>query len=121
MKDLDSPLAGLALAFAFGTALVACAQTPSAPATAAATLDCAALAGEIRAATEARGAAEEQQQDAWKAIVPFAVAARYARGKAAAQESQQQLAELQRQAVARGCHEPVAVDARGGAHAGSVR
>jgi hypothetical protein len=95
-----SPL--LALAALLG----ACAQTPEAPATQVAALDCAALQAEVSAAEHAARLAAQQQHDAWKAVVPFAVMARYGQGKAAANESQQRLAELQQHAALRGCAIP---------------
>jgi hypothetical protein len=106
MKEFHVPMAGLALSLALGALLMACAQTPAPPATQVAALDCASLASELHAAAESQRVAEQQQQDAWKAVVPFAVVARYAKGKAAAQGSEQRLAELQRQAATRGCPMP---------------
>lgn len=94
------------LAIAFGALLAACAQTPAAPPTNVAALDCAALDAEFRANAESQRAAALQQHDAWKAVVPFAVIARYGQGKAAAQESEQRLADLQQQAALRGCLSP---------------
>jgi hypothetical protein len=92
-------------ALALCAALCACAAQPT-PATQVAALDCAALASEVRAAEDAQRAAAQQQQDARKAGVPFAVMARYGKGKAAADESQQRLDTLHRQAALRGCAMP---------------
>lgn len=83
--------------------LGACASAPEATATRTAALDCPAIDGEMTRIAEAQRAAEQQQHDAWKAVVPFAVMARYGKGKAAADESKRQLADLQQQAVSRGC------------------
>jgi len=82
--------------------LAACANAPRAQDTAAA-LDCSALDAEMARAADAQHTAAQQQQDAWKAVVPVAVAARYGHGKAAAAESQQRLSELQAQATQQGC------------------
>ena len=87
-------------------ALTACAQTPTAPAIHTAALDCAAIEAQIDMAAQQQRAAAQQQHDAWKAVVPFAVMARYGQGKAAASESQQRLDELQQQAALRGCAIP---------------
>ena len=92
---------GLALA----AALAACAQAPTQPATPAA-LDCAALEAETDAAAQAQRVAAQQQHDAWKAVVPFAVVARYGKGKATATESEQRLDALQQHATLRGCAIP---------------
>jgi hypothetical protein len=82
--------------------LGACASAPRAQDTAAAP-DCAAIDAEMARTANAQRAAAQQQQDAWKAVVPVAVAARYGQGKAAAAESQQRLSELQAQATQQGC------------------
>jgi hypothetical protein len=107
MKPTSNPPAGLALVATIATLLVACAQTPARPEAPLASLDCAALASEIHAAAEAQRAAAQQRQDAWKAVVPFAVAARYAKGKAAEQQLEQQLAELQQHAARQRCPAPL--------------
>ena len=93
---------GLALV----AAVAACAQAPTRPATPVAALDCAALEAQIDTATQQQRAAARQQHDAWKAVVPFAVMARYGQGRAAATESQQRLDALQHQAALRGCAIP---------------
>jgi hypothetical protein len=86
--------------------LAACAQAPTTPAVQTAALDCAAIEAQIANAADAQRAAAQQQHDAWKAVVPFAVVARYGKGKAAANESQQRLQELQQHAALRGCAIP---------------
>jgi hypothetical protein len=91
-----------ALTLALAALLGACASQPPASAPSAA-LDCTAVQDEIRAASEARHVAEQQQKDAWKAVVPFAVLARYGQGKSAVEAADQRLAELQQQAALRGC------------------
>jgi hypothetical protein len=92
-------VASLALA----AALAACAQVPATPTPPGAALDCAAIEAQVDAAAQQQRAAAQQQRDAWKAVVPFAVMARYGQGKAAASESQQRLDELQQHAALRGC------------------
>jgi hypothetical protein len=87
-------------------ALTACAQTPSTPPLQTAALDCPALEAQIDAAAQQQRAAAQQQHDAWKAVVPFAVMARYGQGKATASASQQRLDALQQQAALRGCAIP---------------
>ncbi|MCW5656488.1 MAG: hypothetical protein KIT60_02185 [Burkholderiaceae bacterium] len=86
--------------------MAACAQTPSAHDVQTAALDCAAIEAQIDTAADAQRAAAQLQHDAWKAVVPFAVMARYGRAKAAANESQQRLDALRQQAALRGCAIP---------------
>jgi len=77
----------------------------SAPATRAApkAADCRQLSAEIASAEEARRAAMEKQQSAWKAVIPFAVAARYASAKSSSGRADQRRAELQTQFKRQGC------------------
>ena len=91
---------------ALAASLAACAQIPSAHDTQVAALDCAAIEAQIDTAAQQQRAAAQKQHDAWKAVVPFAVMARYGQGKAAASESQQRLDALQQQAALRGCAIP---------------
>jgi hypothetical protein len=91
---------------ALAALLAACAQAPSAPDAQTAALDCAAIEAQIHTAAQQQRAAAQQQHDAWKAVVPFAVMARYGQGKAAANQSQQRLDSLQQQAALRGCAIP---------------
>jgi hypothetical protein len=95
------------MSIALAAMLAACAQTPSAPDAQLVALDCAAIEGQIDVAAQQQRAAAQQQHDAWKAVVPFAVMARYGRGLAAADESQQRLDELQQHAALRGCAIPM--------------
>jgi hypothetical protein len=90
---------------ALAALVTACAATPQSDVQVA-TLDCSAVEAELAHNAEAQRAAAQQQQDAWKAVVPFAVMARYGQGKAAAAESEQRLAELQAQAARQGCAGP---------------
>lgn len=64
---------------------------------------CAQIDEQLARAEEARRAANEKGQNAWKAVVPFAVAARYASGKAASNEAEEAIAGLRSQAALRGC------------------
>ena len=84
-------------------ALGACATAPDTAALHTAALDCHAIEADLARTAEAQHAAERQQRDAWKAVVPFAVVARYGKSMAAAQESQLRLGELQQAAALRGC------------------
>jgi hypothetical protein len=86
--------------------LTACAQAPSTPAVQTTALDCTALEAQIDNAAQQQRAAAQRQRDAWKAVVPFAVMARYGQGKAAASEAQQRLDGLQQRAALRGCAIP---------------
>ena len=82
-------------------ALAACAQTP--PAAPAAADDCRAIAQSIEQERSRRDRAEAQRQGAWKAVVPFVVAARYAGAKSAGDEAGARLQALEDQARAQGC------------------
>ena len=66
-------------------------------------LGCVQLEGQIARAEETLRNAEEKSQNAWKAVVPFAVVARYASNKAAANEAQESLDGLRTQSVQLGC------------------
>jgi hypothetical protein len=96
----------IAAAIAGAALLAACASPPAGRPTAAAPADCSAIGTEIAHAEEARRAATQKQDDAWKAVVPFAVAARYASGKAAVADADRQLAELRTESDRRGCTAP---------------
>ena len=95
----------LAVASLLATLLAAGCATPAAtsPAAAEPAADCSALAAQISAMREAKRVAQEQEQGAWKAVVPFVVMARYAGGKAAAGEADQRLAALDEQSGRQGC------------------
>jgi len=98
----QSSLAATLLALVM--AACASAPQPSPQAAAAATPPtCAQLDEQLARAEEARRAADEKGQNAWKAVVPFAVAARYASGKAAANEAEEAITGLRSQAALRGC------------------
>jgi hypothetical protein len=83
--------------------IVACAAVPDVPATTTAQLDCTALEQQLQRAAGAEREAAQQQRDAWQAVVPIAVFARAANGKAAVAEQQQRQADLRAQAAHRGC------------------
>jgi len=91
-----------AAAFAGG-----CASTPSASIrlSAAAIAECDGLDYELVHASEAKRAAQARQQQAWKAVVPFAVAARYSSAKSQVSDADKWLAELQAESVQRGCRD----------------
>ena len=107
---LTTSLATIALGL-----LAACAAMPAAEGSAiAASPDCTALDAEIARTAEAQRAAALKQQDAWKAVVPFAVAARYGQGMAQVTESQRRLSELRAQAARLDCREPSSVSGAAG-------
>jgi len=64
---------------------------------------CSRLDVEIADTEEARRAALEKEKGAWKAVVPFAVAARYASGKSAADQADRQLDKLHADFHRQGC------------------
>lgn len=106
------PIAALAAAAAFAAAaatLAGCAGAPTAsspstsPEATTATASCAQLDADIAQTDEALRAAQAKSQDAWKVVVPFAVAARYATSKSAANSATQQLDQLRAEAARRGC------------------
>ncbi|HEX6707973.1 MAG TPA: hypothetical protein VF169_24750 [Albitalea sp.] len=88
-------------ACALAAMLTACA---SAPQPASIPTDCAELHTEIARAEDARRAALDQQQSAWKAVIPFAMAARHASGKSAVADADRRLAELHAQSAQQACH-----------------
>lgn len=98
---------GTALAVTLA-AMTGCAQTPSAPAaaSAAAPTDCAQLDADIGSAEQALHDAQERQQSAWKAVIPFAVAARHAQARSAGAQAQQQLDALHSTHRQQGCGRP---------------
>lgn len=64
---------------------------------------CLRITADIERAEQARKAAVEKGDNAWKTILPFAVIARKASSKAAVDDADKQLAALRRQAEAEGC------------------
>lgn len=81
-------------------ALAACAQTPPA---APAADDCHAIASAVEQEQARHDSAEAQRQGAWKAVVPFVVAARYADAKSDLKDADARLQALQAQAREQGC------------------
>jgi hypothetical protein len=65
--------------------------------------DCAQLQRELTALEQARQEAAARQSGAWKAIVPFAVVGRYASGKAAGAQAEQDIAARQAALQRQGC------------------
>lgn len=89
-----------------GPALVmACSQIPRSTVDDSqfATLSCDALAHELAAAQATRAAAEQARAEAWHAVLPFVVAARYADAGAAASQAQRRIALLSHQVAQRPC------------------
>jgi hypothetical protein len=65
--------------------------------------DCRALGSEIERLATAQDEAKQAQADAWKLIVPFAVAARYANARSTAAEAERTRQDLESQAARLGC------------------
>jgi hypothetical protein len=91
----------LVAAIALGAA--GCASSPDAPTAQASAPSCDDLRAETSRVAAEKRAAVAKEEGAWKAVVPFAVAARYATGKAAASDADRRLAELHRQSATQGC------------------
>jgi hypothetical protein len=69
-------------------------------------IDCGQIESEIARTEQARRAAVEQSETAWKAVVPFVVLARKASAKSALDEADKRLTELKTQAArCEGAHE----------------
>lgn len=87
------------------TLVVGCAGTPATPTPppARGPRDCAQLEAETAAAQAARREAEERKGEAWKAVVPFAVAGRFASANAAIRATEQRLGALRAEAQRLGC------------------
>jgi len=81
--------------------LAACASSPPAP-----TASCSNIAAEIDRTQASLSAARQKQEQAWKAVVPFAVAGRYVSGKAAAGQAQERIEVLSSQQARQGCEAP---------------
>ena len=83
--------------------LLALNATAAEPATA---IDCTQLDAEIVRIEQARRAAAEQSDNAWKAVVPFVVLARKVSAKSALEEADKRLAALRAQAASQRCEAP---------------
>lgn len=88
-------------ALIFAVALPAFAQSAQAEA-----VDCKALEARIERTEQARRAAQDDSDNAWKAVVPFVVLARKASAKAALEDAGKQLAALKAQAASACPHAP---------------
>lgn len=110
---MNRSLPSIALSLSLAVGLSACASAPATnpaaqvavgvPAQAAATPDCGQLEADIVKAQVDQRSAAQKQQDAWKTIVPFAVAAQYLRAKSAAEQADQRVADLSAQFLVQGC------------------
>jgi hypothetical protein len=102
--------AALTLCLLTVAATSGCASAPARPADdaarAAPPTDCSSLGADLTRAEQALRDAAGKQADAWKAVVPFAVAARYASGKAAVADAQRQIDTLRAAATRQGCDHP---------------
>ncbi len=65
--------------------------------------DCTRIGAELKAAQAAQQQARARQADAWKVVVPFAVAGRYAQARAAGNEAAARTEALTRESTQRGC------------------
>jgi hypothetical protein len=83
----------------------------AAAASAPAPMSCDDIGQEIARTETARLEALEKQNTAWKAVIPFAIVARHASGKAAAEEAGQRLAVLREQYERQGCQVSSVTDA----------
>ena len=92
----------LAMPLAIGLLASACAATDTGIASAASP-SCAAISREIAKTEEDRQHAIEEGKTAWKAVVPVAVAARYAASQAQAGAADDRLRSLQAQSGRQGC------------------
>jgi hypothetical protein len=92
----------IALPFALLLALPAHAQTDS-PTDLAASPECSRLRAEIAGAESAKRAAAEKQQNAWKAVIPFAVVAQHAAATSKVAEADRRLNDLGSELTRRGC------------------
>ena len=102
-KPVRPATAACLLVLTAAATLVGCAEPrASVPAPTAGTT-CAQLEAERTMAVERRRVALDREHDAWKALVPFAVAARFASGRSAVDEADRQLADLRARASLKGC------------------
>lgn len=87
------------------TLVAACTQIPKSdvPEARFDSLGCAELAQQSAAARATKATAEQAKGDAWQAVLPFVVAARYADASSASGEADRRLALLAEQSARRGC------------------
>ncbi len=98
------PTRSLPIALAAALLLGACAsRAPEAPAQAHAAAGCVELKARRAAAADTRREAEQKKHDAWKAIVPFAIAARRAQAGQAIEAAEREQAALAAAAQKQGC------------------
>jgi hypothetical protein len=104
LSSLPTPSAAPASSVAVGaqSPRVHAAQPAAAPVPAS-IYSCNDLRAEIAEVERAKHAAEQAGDDAWKAVVPLAVIARFAKGKKAAVDAAERLAQLEAAADRRGC------------------
>jgi hypothetical protein len=94
------PLLGLATA----ALMSGCASAPDvAGMPSPASGECSELLAHITIMEETKRSALEKQQGAWKAVIPFAVVARYAEGKSSAADAEKRLKELKTELARQGC------------------
>ena len=99
----------LSALFEIASRVAGCAQAPakSAASPAAPVADCRALGADFASAEEARRTAQEKESTAWKAVLPVAVVARHAKGKAEGAQAEQRLVALKTQYGRQGCQSHV--------------
>ena len=83
--------------------LTACATPPAAEAPRLAASDCAALDAARASAEADQRRADEAVRDAWKVVIPFAIAARYAKAETDAEEAALRGAAIDAERKAQGC------------------
>lgn len=95
--------------FEIASLIAGCTHAPakSAASPGAVVADCRQLGAEIASTEAARRAAQEKEKEAWKAVLPFAVVARHAKGKAEGAQAEQRLAGLRSQYGRQGCESHV--------------
>ncbi len=96
----------LFLALAVALLAAACAAPPQQAAKAdaqASSTDCAATAAALAQVHEAQRHAEAERQGAWKAVVPFVVAARYANASSAESQARERATALEGRLQSQGC------------------
>ena len=67
-------------------------------------IDCSQLGAEMSRLEAEKRSAQAKEKEAWKAVIPFAVVARYASGKSQAERAEKQIEPLQVEFVRQGCN-----------------